>query len=367
MYSKRIVPGILILLVIAAAFGGCKGRETPANGTTTATTAPAPAREITVLSYGGEFAAAQRAAYFDPFEKETGIRVKDVPYNGEYGKLKGVIQSGNVAWDVMDIEASALIRGMGDNLYEPIDYGVIDKTDLIPQAIHSHAVATDFYSVSLGWNTKSIPADRAPRSWSDFWDARRLPGARSMKKDARFTLEIALLADGVPPADVYKKGQLDVDRAFRSLDRIRKNVKVWWTTGQQPIQLLSQGEVVMAAAFGARIWNAQHKDNLPVATTWAQDIIDTEYWAVPRGAKNRDAALRFIAFASRADRQAEFAKQIPLGPVNRKAFDHLPADFAKDLNTHPDNLQNQVFLNAEWWAANEAAVSERFNKWLGAQ
>jgi hypothetical protein len=41
-----------------------------------------------------------------------------------------------------------------------------------------------------------------------------------MKKDPRFTLEIALMADGVPPGEVYKSGTLDVDRAFRSLASI---------------------------------------------------------------------------------------------------------------------------------------------------
>src|SRR5438874_1954697 len=90
-------------------------------------------QEITVLSYGGQFAEAQRRAYSQPFEKETKIQVRDATYNGEYGKLKAGVESGNVA-DVVDIEASALLRGIKDNLFLKIDYSAINKSDLIPEA-----------------------------------------------------------------------------------------------------------------------------------------------------------------------------------------------------------------------------------------
>jgi putative spermidine/putrescine transport system substrate-binding protein len=39
-------------------------------------------------------------------------------------------------------------------------------------------------------------------------------------------LEIALLADGVAPDKLYP---LDLDRAFKKLDTIKKNT-IWWAT-----------------------------------------------------------------------------------------------------------------------------------------
>lgn len=320
--------------------------------------------DFVVMSYGGSFADAQREAYYKPFEAETGVRVGEAPYNGEYGKLKAAIASGSVP-DVADIEASALMRGSKENLFLEIDYNVVPKADLIPQAVHRYAVGTDIYSVSLGWNpSKLTPGTPAPQTWADLWDTVRYPGPRTLKKDPRFTLEIALMADGVKPADLYVGGELDVERAFRKLDQLKPHVKVWWTTGQQPIDLIEKGDVTLGAAFGARLWLAQKKEGRNVAMTWNQGILDIEYWSVLRGARNPERSMQFIAFASRPDRQAAFSALFPLGPVNRKAFEHLDTTVAKELNTYAENLSMQVFLNAEWWSEHEERLVERFNQWL---
>lgn len=331
--------------------------------------APHPGRhpsEVVVLSYGGEFADAQRAAYFDPFRKETGVSVSEASYDGEYGKLKAAVESKNVPWDVVDLESSALLRGVRDGILVKVDTDKLSTKDILPAAVHPYGIATDFYSVSLGYNTAKFPASgRHPENWKDFWDTKNFPGPRCMKKDPRFSLEIALMADGVPLDQIYADGKLDIDRAFRSLDRIKRDVRVWWTSGQQPIQLLSSGEVVMVAAFGARIFNAADKEKQAVAVSWDQGILDTEYWAVLAGAAHVDQALRFIDFASRPDRQAELSKHIPLGPVNSRAFDFMPPELARKLNTYPDNYKKQLLLNAQYWARNEEAVREQFNQWLG--
>ena len=357
MRKRNMVVAILVLAVAALTVFLWKPWSKPVE---------VESRELTILSYGGEFAESQRIVYFAPFEKETGIKVIDMSYGGEYGKLKSAIDAGNVPWDVADIESSALLRGRRDGLFVPIDFGIVKRDELIPEALDEYGVGTDFYSVSLGWNTSKFPASGpTPKDWKDFWDVQRFPGDRTMKKDARFTLEIALMADGVLPNQVYSTGGLDVDRAFRSLDKIKPYVKVWWTSGQQPIQLLADGEVVMAAAFGARIYNAQRQDKLPVAMTWNSGVLDIEYWVVPRGAKNPELAMRFIDFASRADRQAEFPEQIPLGPVNKKAFKLMEPQFARSLNTFHENFQSQLVLNARFWAENEEHLQERFNQWLG--
>ena len=319
-------------------------------------------QELVVLSYGGEFAEAQRAAFFDPFSEESGIEVVDVSYGGEYGTLKSAVESGSVQWDVVDIESSALLRGKRDGILLPIDYGQVDASNLIHGARDEYGVATDFYSVSMGWNSDEITDP--PTTWADFWDTTKYPGPRTLKKDPRFTLEIALMADGVPLEEVYSESGMDLDRAFASLDRIKPYVKVWWSTGQQPIQLLANGEVTLGAAFGARMYNARHKDNLPVGMRWDQGILDVEYWAIPKGAPNPDLAHRFINFASAAEPQAAFPRYIPLGPVNLGAFEVMDSEFAEQLNTHPSNLRKQLLLDAEYWADNELEVLERFNQWL---
>ena len=172
------------------------------------------------------------------------------------------------------------------------------------------------------------------------------------------------MADGVPIENIYDGDTLDLDRAFKKLDEIKPYIKVWWTTGQQPIQLLADGEVVMAGAFGARLWTAQHVDNRPLTLTWNQSIADVDYWAVPKGVKDKELAMKFINFAIQPERQANFSKLFPLGPTNSRAFEYLDYEQAKELNTYPDNFKKQLMLNTEYWQKNEAKIIERWNEWL---
>jgi putative spermidine/putrescine transport system substrate-binding protein len=322
--------------------------------------------KINVLSFGGAFADAQRAAYYKPFQAAKKTIVTESSYDGEYGKLKAMQQTGNVAWDVVDVEASSLMKGAKEGLFLPIDFKTVDTTGFVKGGVDAYGVASDFYSVSLGFNSKKYPAGGPqPKSWADFWNTKKFPGARCMQNDPKFNLEIALMADGVPQKDIYAGGKLDVDRAFRKLDQIKPFVKVWWTTGQQPVDLLSNGEIDVAAAFGARIWTAKNKDKRPVDVTWNQSVIEPEFWCVLKGAKQPQTSMDFIAFASLPKQQAAFSKIFPLGPGNKNAFQYLDVATAKDLNTFPDNLKNQLVLNSKWWSEHESEILARWNSWLG--
>src|SRR5260370_15646052 len=108
-------------------------------------------------------------------------------------------------------------------------------------------------------------------TWADFWNTKRFPGGRSLRKDPRTTLEFALLADGVPIDKLYP---LDVDRAFRSLDKIAPSVTVWWSSRHQPAHLLADKEVAFAAAFNSPVWTAATQDKMPLEVEWNQGALD---------------------------------------------------------------------------------------------
>ena len=249
-------------------------------------------------------------------------------------------------------------------MFEPIDYTIVDKSKVMEKGVHTHGVATDLFSTALAYSTEKFPNEEdRPKSWKDFWDLEKFPGPRALRRDPRSTLEIALLADGVAPDQLYEP-TLDVDRALRSLDKIRDSVTVWWSSGHQPAELLSSGEVIMTSSFSARIWVAARKDGKPLAFTWHQGFIDPEWWVVPRGSKKKELAMKFIAFACRAENQVIFAEHIGLGPSNPEAIGKCPEELARELNTHPENLKHQIFMNAEWWSKNYKKVMEKWTNWL---
>lgn len=318
-------------------------------------------RELVVVSYGGAYQESQRKAYFEPFARQYGVTVREETWSGDLAKLKAMVESGNVTWDVVDVEAHMVLLGARDNLLEPIDYSLTPRNELLPQAIHKYGVANCFWSTILAYNTHEYKPDRPrPKDWADFWNVAAYPGPRALRRDPVANLEFALLADGVPKENLYP---IDVDRAFRSLDKIKDHVTVWWEAGEQPAQLLGSGEVVLSSAWNGRIYNAQ-QDNKPEAVEWEGGIISSDWWVIPRGSKNAAVAQEFIAFATSAGPQSTYPSYIPYGPVNTEAIKDVAADKLKDLPTSPENLSKQVFIDNQWWFDNKDTVMEKWNTWL---
>lgn len=327
-----------------------------------------PGGQIVVASYGGAWQEAQRATMFQPFAGARNVAVRDVTYDGQYAKIKEMVNAGRPEWDVVDVEGNMVILGAREGILEPIDSTVVKKSDLIEGALHPYGVGIVAWSWVLAYRGGVLTPEQAASSWKVFFDPQTVPGARGMRNDPRRTLEIALLADGVQPSQLYP---LDVDRAFAVLTRFRSAMRakgypiVWWDEYARPPQLLSDSEVVMTPAANGRVADAQ-KEGAPIDFTWNQGIVDLDWWVVPRGAPNRAVAMQFIAYASSAEPQAAVVQRIPYGPVSREALARLPDSVATRLPTYPGNLQRQIMFNTEWWAANLDRVQERWNTWRTA-
>lgn len=321
--------------------------------------ARAQRKEMVVCSWGGAYQEAQRKAMFDPFEKETGIKIIEASPT-DYGKLKAMVKSGNTEWDLVDVGDRMVIAGAKDGLLDPIDYKSIDTKDIYPQVIHPFGVGTIYYSSVLGYSTKKYPGGTHPKSWAEFWDVGRFPAARSMRNNPLDNLEFALMADGVPLEKVYP---IDVDRAFRAMDRIKKHIKVWWTTGAQSAQVLADGEVDMVVAWNGRITTIKNQ-GAPVDVEWNQGKLNWDSWVIPKGSRNKEGAMKFIAWASTPKPQADIAKYIPYGPVNKKAFDFIDAKTAAGLPTAPENAKRQLMVDTVYWGENLNALAERWNAWF---
>jgi len=315
---------------------------------------------LTIVTWGGSYQAAQEEAFFEPFEQANNVDVRVESYSGDIAKVKAMVETGEVTWDIVDVEGTILLRGISQGLYEPIDMSQMPVDDLLPEAVNPYGIAVIVYSTVIGYNTEHYADGGYPTSWAEFWDVENFPGPRSLRNWPMGNLEFALLADGVAPDSLYP---LDVDRAFASLDKIKPHIDVWWEAGEQPAQLLSSGEVVLASGFNGRLFNAK-KDGKPVAEMWNGGMIDADWWVVVKGSKNKDLAMEFIAFASQTEPQAEMPKHISYGPVNAKANAQLSDDLARDLPTYAQNLDQQFFINGEWWDENFDNVLERWQQWL---
>src|SRR2546428_4039994 len=195
--------------------------------------------ELVFVGFGGSYQDGQTKALFDPFEKETGIKV--VQTTGvDLAKLRAQIQSRNVEWDLVSIPDRLRYTAVKDDLLTRLNYGAINAKDVMPQLVTEYAVGCVTIPMLLTYSTKAYAQGKAPLSWPDFWDAKKFPGPRGYYNAPTYSLEFALIADGVPKDKLYP---LDVPRALRSLDRVKPDVKVWWSQFPQPGVLLKSGEI----------------------------------------------------------------------------------------------------------------------------
>jgi putative spermidine/putrescine transport system substrate-binding protein len=322
----------------------------------------AHAAELTVVNFGGANGAAQKAAYIEPFQKASGNKVVMVEYNGELAKVKAMVESKKVTWDVVEVESGDIGRACEEGLIEKIDFSKIGKkSDFMPEAIHECGVGAFVWSTVLAYNADKLKT--APKNWADFWNVSKFPGKRGMRKGARYNLEFALMADGVPTKDVYKVlgTKAGADRAFKKLEELRPNIQ-WWEAGAQPPQFLVAGDVVMSTAYNGRIDSAQREGkNLQV--TWAGSIYDLDYWAIPKGTPNKDLAEKFVAFAGSPEAQKTYATKIAYGPVNVNALKLLDAKTLSGLPTSTANAKDAVQNNLKFWTDHGEDLEQRFTAW----
>lgn len=323
----------------------------------------ASADDITFSSWGGAYQESQREAFLDPAEEALGITIAEDSHTG-LAAIKTQVLSRNVYWDVVDLSVTDCQRGEKDGIWEQLDYDRIPNADDIPDQFKTdYWVGLITYSTVLGWNTDTVTGD-VPRNWAEFFDTDQFPGARTMRNTARESLEIALMADGVAPEDLYP---LDVDRAYSKLEEIEPHITTWWSSGAQSAQLVSDGSVDYAALWNGRIAAAM-ADGAAADFHWNEAILQVECLVVPKGTDNKDQAMQVINEMLDAENQARFATIIPYGPVNPAAYDTgiLTDEAAAELPTAEANYEGSAVLNAEFWTSDEGEKAlerwERFTQ-----
>jgi len=319
---------------------------------------PPKPQAIIVNTSGGENAPMLRAAYFNDFEAETGIKVIDTS-PADFGRLQAMVKSGNVEWDITEIEAEDAGRAVELGLLEPIDEKIVDRSSFNEETKNLYHYPPSIYSTVIGYSTDVFP-NGGPKNWADFWDIKRFPGPRAMSATPLDNLEAALLADGVEPAKLYP---LDVDRAFKKMDEIYPNVAVWWTSGAQQAQSLIDGEAVMTTAWNGRLYAAIRK-SAPIAMEYGGGILKVGSYGIPKGAKNPYWSQRLLAVMTRPKNEAKYSEVFGYSGPNPAHIDYVSPEIKPLLPLAPENAAKQVWMDQKWWVDNGKAVTDRWTKWM---
>jgi len=320
------------------------------------------ARDLSVVSWGGAYQDGQKEVYFKPFIA-AGTKLTDEAWDGGLGVLRTKIKGGNNNWDVVQVESDELEVGCDEGLYEKLDVARIGGAGrYLPGVVHPCGVGAIIYNLVLAYDGDKLKA--APNGWADFFDTKKVPGKRSIRNGAKWNLEIALIADGVPKGDVYKvlRTPEGIERAFRKLDTIKADL-VFWKSGAQPPQMLAAGDVVMTTAYNGRITAANDKDKKNFKMVWKDTPYTMDSWVIMKGTPNKADAEKLIEFMGRPEQQALLPKYIRYGVTAREAAGKVDPSLVADLPTNPVNL-NQAFPDdVRFWIDNIDRLTERWNKW----
>lgn len=322
------------------------------------------ARDLTLVGPGGTTQAAMTKAWAQPYEEKTGNKIV-LDEGASLAKIRAMVEAGSVQWDIVELESPDTAVACNE--------GLIEKTDVSKLGLNKD----DFVKGTLGEcgfpsytaaNVLAYDADRfpdGPQSWADFWDVQKFPGKRGFYNTPKGTLEAALMADGVPQAEIYDVlgGEGGVDRAFKKLDELKPNI-VWWNTGAEMINRLASGDYAMTYAWNGRITNAniQDKRNFKIAWNAGYSYVNNN-WVIPQGSENKEKAEEFFKVIADPDRQAAFMNQVSYSAPTTTGLAKLSPERLSLMPLAPENLKYGYGISDDFWTDNYDSIVERFNAW----
>jgi len=341
--------------------------------------------EVTIASWGGAYTDSQIKAYKNTYTKPSSV--KFVNYNGDLGEIRRQVENGNVKWDIIDALPNQAIEGCNQGLFEdisskyknfpkgPNNTSIIKDMKItgIPYNLSDCCVPQIFWSYVVFYDPDAFSGIK-PSTVADFFNVKKFPGKRGVHTWATALVQMALMADGVDIEDVYRvlgtqKGQ---NRAFNTLNKIKKNV-VFWSAGSKPLELVKSGEVVMSIAYNGRVGNAVMNEGENYEYIWDSQVLEQEYLCLVAGSKNRKQALDFLQHASSPESLAEQARYITYGPMRASSVDIIAGNEpwfhnGKNVYNHipntPEKLVSSLIADPNWWSDNGWKIDERYAAWM---
>jgi putative spermidine/putrescine transport system substrate-binding protein len=315
--------------------------------------ARAQAKEVVLANFGGDAVKAMTEAFVVPYEKKTGGKMVIDGSGPSNGKMKTMVQAKNVTWDIVD----SGLGGTGElgpaGLLEEIDYSVVDKNKVTAGFAYKYGVCNYMFSTVQAWDSSKV---KEKPTLADFFDFKKYPGKRLMRKDSQAMYELALMADGVPADKLYP---LDTARALKKIAAIKKDL-LFWSSGAESQSMLRDGEVVMGWLWHTRANLLQRDTNKKITYSFDGGLLQPGLWVVPKGNPAGKQAMVAIASMQEPEGQVKLLASMGNGPANPAAAALVPADLKAVDPGSPENVRVQAKIDADWYEKNYARTRQEF-------
>jgi putative spermidine/putrescine transport system substrate-binding protein len=324
------------------------------------------------MTWPGAYGRAQASAQMHPYGAEKNVDVRLAVWDGDLAEVRAMVEKQQYKADVIDFELPVAVRACQQKLLEKIDPAILppgaDGTpasrDFVPGAIGPCWVGSMVYSQVMVY---SPTLKRVPTTLADFFDRKKFPGRRALSRAApKFNLEMALLADGVPPGDVYKSLETPegLDRAFAKLTGL---APIWAHDSADALGWVKNGQAVMATTLNGDV---QVQKDLQPGVIWDHQLYEMDVFAIPVGNPNKSRALDFIGYATGSAPLAGVANWVAFGPARHSSIALVKTNpetgtpMRPLLPTAPENFQHAFAIDDGWWLAHGASIESRWREFV---
>lgn len=331
-----------------------------------------PAPILTVMTWPGAYGRAQASAQMRPFGVEKDVDIRPAVWDGELAEIRAMVKAQEYKADVIDFELPVAVQACREGLLEKIDAAIL------PAGADGTPAARDFVTGAIGpcWVGSMVYSQvmvfsprlkRVPQSLADFFDTRKFRGRRALSRaSAKFNLEMALLADGVQPGEIYEVLSMPegLDRAFAKLKALRP---IWAHDSKDALRWVGNGRAVMATALNGDV--QAEKDFTP-GVIWDHQLYEMDVFAIPTGTPRKELALDFIIFATGSRALANAANWTGFGPARRSAIalvtrnPELGTPMRPLLPTAPENFRDAFAVDDDWWLTHGPAIAPRWQEFV---
>jgi spermidine/putrescine transport system substrate-binding protein len=322
---------IWFLLMISLLLSGCAPKQ------------PALPKELVLYEWKGDMPRS----VLDRFTAEYGIQVRYEVY-GSQEEAEENMRAGEI-YDVVVMDSRFIPHLVNEGMLAKLDYQNIPNFKNVSPNFRGLAYDPENqYSIPFGWGTIGLiqRTDLAPQAvtrWADLWDFHYAGKVGLWSDLPRETLSATLKSLG---HSANSENPADLEAALAQLIALKPNLRFLneFDPGSAAPALAS-GDVVIAMGYLVDFFASQEM-GLPVKFILPEDgaLMGNDNWVVPANSHNKTGAQLFINFLLRPEISAEIVNQKRFAVANEAAGAYIDLQILGDPNVYPDN---QLLENAE--------------------
>ena len=290
------------------------------------------------------------------FEEETGIKVVyDMFETNE--EMYPVIEAGGVNYDVICPSDYMIQKMIENDLLAELNFDNIPNISEIDPEFMERSKAFDpenKYSVPYTWgtvgilyNTSMVAPEDVPTKWADLWDE-KFKGEILMQDSVRDAFMVALKSLGY---SMNTKNESELQEAKDLLIQQKPLVQAYVV--DQVRDKMIGGEAAIGVIYSGEMLYIQDEIaslgldyDLEYVLPEEGTNVWIDSWVIPKNAKNKENAEKWIDFLCRPDIAKMNFEYITYATPNKGAFDLLDEEIQNDKAVFPDidSLKNcEVF------------------------